>query len=176
MSHDIFSGKEKSSISQIAIAAVMAALVCVTTMLIQVPIPATEGFFNIGDAMIMVAALTFGPLVGGIAGGIGSSLADLIGGWYIYVIPTLFIKGVEGLLAGWISSRGDDRSFRKVLLAWIVGGFEMVLGYFTVQVFIKGFNAALVEVPFNLVQMAVGGIVGIPLSTAVRRYLPTLSR
>jgi len=47
-----------------AASAVMAALVCATTMLIQVPIPATEGFFNIGDAMIMVSALTFGPIVG----------------------------------------------------------------------------------------------------------------
>jgi len=111
---------------EIAASAVMAALVCVTTMLIQVPIPATEGFFNVGDAMIIVAALTFGPMVGAIAGGIGSSLADLLGGWYIYVIPTLIIKGVEGLLAGWIMSRTDKLSFQRLMFAWIVGGLEMV--------------------------------------------------
>lgn len=171
MSRDVFGGKEKSSTALIAIAAVMAALVCVTTMLIQVPIPATEGFFNIGDAMIMVAALTFGPIVGAIAGGIGSSLADLLGGWYVWVIPTLIIKGVEGLLAGWVLSRSDDQSFPKILLAWIVGGSEMVLGYFTAQVFMYGLAAALVELPFNFVQMAVGGIVGIPLSQALRRRI-----
>lgn len=171
MSRDVFGGKEKSSTALIAIAAVMAALVCVTTMLIQVPIPATEGFFNIGDAMIMVAALTFGPIVGAVAGGIGSSLADLLGGWYIWVIPTLIIKGVEGLLAGWILSRSDDQSFRNVLLAWIVGGLEMVLGYFTAQVFMYGLTAALVEVPFNFIQMAVGGIVGIPIYRALRRRI-----
>lgn len=61
----------------------MVALVTVATMLIQIPIPATQGFFNIGDAIIMVTALTFGPVVGGIAGGLGSSLADLLGGWYV---------------------------------------------------------------------------------------------
>lgn len=69
-----------TSTTQIAIASVMAALVCVTTLLIKIPIPATDGFFNIGDGVIMVAALTFGPLVGAVAGGIGASTADLIGG------------------------------------------------------------------------------------------------
>ena len=159
---------------EIAASAVMAALVCVTTMLIQVPIPATEGFFNVGDAMIMVAALTFGPMVGAIAGGIGSSLADLLGGWYVYVIPTLIIKGVEGLLAGWVMSGTDKLSFQRLMFAWIVGGLEMVGGYFLFQVYLYGFSAAFVEVPFNFVQMAVGGIVGIPISLALRTRIKAL--
>jgi uncharacterized membrane protein len=162
--------KEASSTAIIAMAAVMAALVCITTMLIQIPIPATEGFFNIGDAMIMIAALTGGPIVGAFAGGIGSSLADLLGGWYIWVIPTLIIKGTEGVLAGWILRRGQQ-NLQNVVLAWIVGGLEMVFGYFLVQVYLYGFSAALVELPFNFVQMAVGGIVGIPVSQALKRMI-----
>jgi uncharacterized membrane protein len=162
--------KEASSTALIAMAAVMAALVCITTMLIQIPIPATEGFFNIGDAMIMIAALTGGPIVGAFAGGIGSSLADLLGGWYIWVIPTLIIKGTEGVLAGWILRRGQQ-NLQNVVLAWIVGGLEMVFGYFLVQVYLYGFSAALVELPFNFVQMAVGGIVGIPVSQALKRMI-----
>jgi uncharacterized membrane protein len=156
---------------ELAASAVMGALVCVTTMLIQIPIPATEGVFNIGDAMIMVAALTFGPTVGAIAGGLGSSLADLLGGWYVYVIPTLLIKGIEGLLASWILKGEDKPSFQKVLLAWIIGGLEMVGGYFVFQVYLYGFGAALVEIPFNFIQAAVGGIVGIPTSLALRKRI-----
>lgn len=162
--------KDLSSTALIAMAAVMAALICITTMLIQVPIPATEGFFNVGDAMIMVAALTGGPIVGAFAGGIGSSLADLLGGWYVWVIPTLIIKGIEGFLAGWILSRGRQ-SLPNLVLAWVVGGCEMVVGYFLVQVYMYGFSAALVELPFNFVQMAVGGIVGIPVSQALKRMI-----
>lgn len=150
----------------------MAALACVATMLIQFPIPATQGFFNVGDAMVMVAALTFGPIVGAIAGGLGSSLADLLGGWYVWVPFTLIIKGIEGLLAGWILSIGDeDRGSFRLVLAWLVGGLEMVAGYFLVQVYMYGFSAALVEAPFNFVQMAVGGIVGIPISMALKQRL-----
>jgi uncharacterized membrane protein len=135
---------EPSSTATMAMAAVMAALVCVTTMLIQVPIPATEGFFNIGDAMIMVAALTGGPIVGAFAGGVGSSLADLLGGWYVWVIPTLLIKGTEGFLAGWMLRRGQP-NVQHVVLAWIVGGLAMVFGYFIVQIYLYGFSAAVVE-------------------------------
>jgi uncharacterized membrane protein len=157
---------------ELAASAIMAALVCVATMLIQFPIPATQGFFNVGDAMVMVAALTFGPIVGAIAGGLGSSLADFLGGWYVWVPFTLIIKGVEGLLAGWILNiGGDDQSSLRLVLAWIVGGLEMVAGYFLVQVYMYGFSAALVEAPFNFVQMAVGGIVGIPVSLALKQRL-----
>lgn len=152
---------------EIAASAVMAALVCVTTLFIYFPIPATEGYFNVGDAMIMAAALTFGPIVGAIAG-MGASLADLLGGWYVWVIPTLIIKGVEGFLAGWILISGYEQSFSRIILAWIVGGLEMVAGYFIFQVFMYGFAAALFELPFNFVQMAVGGMIGIPISLALR--------
>jgi uncharacterized membrane protein len=163
--------KERSPTTLVAMAAVMAALVCTTTMLIQIPIPATEGFFNIGDGIIMVAALTCGPIVGAFAGGVGSSLADLLGGWYVWVIPTLIIKGIEGFLAGWILRRRGEQTVLNVTIAWIVGGCEMVCGYFLVQVYMYGFSAALVELPFNFVQMAIGGIVGIPVSQALRRMM-----
>lgn len=161
--------KERSPTTLIARAAVMAALVCITTMLIQIPIPATDGFFNIGDGIIMVAALTFGPIVGAFAGGVGSSLADLLGGWYVWVIPTLIIKGIEGFLAGWILRRRGEQTALNVTIAWIVGGCEMVFGYFLVQIYMYGFSAALVELPLNFVQMAIGGIVGIPVSQALKR-------
>lgn len=64
----------------VAAAGVMAALICIVTLLITFPIPATEGFFNIGDALVIIASLSFGPIVGGLAGGVGSALADAIGG------------------------------------------------------------------------------------------------
>jgi len=162
---------ERSSTALIALAAVMVALVCVTTMLIQVPIPATEGFFNIGDAVIMVAALTFGPLVGVFAGGVGASLADLFGGWYIWVIPTMIIKGIEGFLVGWIYKRSGKQTILSAIFAWIVGGLEMVSGYFLVQTYLYGLSAALVELPFNFFQMVIGGIVGISIHQALKKMI-----
>ena len=159
--------RDLSTTTLIAFTAVMAALVCVTTLLIQIPIPATDGFFNVGDAMIMVAALTFGPVVGAIAGGLGSALADFVGGWYVWVLPTLVIKGTEGLLAGRIRQSGD--SFAIMVVAWLVGGLAMVTGYFLVQIYLYGFSAAVIELPFNFVQMGIGGVIGIPIAQVVQK-------
>jgi uncharacterized membrane protein len=39
----------------LAASSIMAALVSVATIFIIVPIPATQGYFNVGDAMVMVA-------------------------------------------------------------------------------------------------------------------------
>lgn len=155
---------------ELAASAIMAAMVAVATFLIQIPIPATQGFFNVGDSMIMVAALTFGPIVGAIAGGLGSALGDFLGGWYVWVPFTLVIKGAEGFIAGWVLSIvGEEKRNFHYVIAWMAAGVEMVVGYFIVQTYMYGFGAALIELPVNFVQMLVGGIIGIPLAAALNR-------
>ncbi len=47
----------------------------------------------------------------------------------------------------------------------------MVAGYFIVQYYMYGLSGALVEAPFNIIQMAIGGIVGIPLSVALKQRI-----
>lgn len=58
----------------LAISTILAAIVCVTTLSFTVSIPATAGYFNIGETVIYVAALVFGPYVGAFAGGFGQQL------------------------------------------------------------------------------------------------------
>lgn len=64
---------------EISMIAVFTALVTVATLAVRIPVPATGGYINVGDVMIFVAALSMGWLVGGIAGGLGSAIADMIG-------------------------------------------------------------------------------------------------
>lgn len=156
---------------QVAAIGIMGALTTIATMLFVFPIPATSGYFNLGDTIVMIASLTFGPIVGAIAGGIGSGLADLLGGWYNWVIFTTIIKGVEGFTVGALAKRSRQPNLQRVIMAWAVGGSLMVLGYFIVQVFMYGLGAAMVEAPFNVVQMLVSGIIGIPISQALKSRL-----
>lgn len=153
----------------IVLSAVMAALVTVSTYMVQIPVPATGGYINIGDAMVFTSALLFGPVVGGFAGGVGSALSDLWGGYLVFVPITLVVKGLEGLAAGLI--RNGKSAIRDVL-AVLVGGVVMVLGYFAAEAFLLGFgvSAALVETPGNTFQVAVGALVSIPITLVVRRY------
>jgi len=81
--------------------AIFSALVFVATMIVRIPIPATQGYFNVGDSMVYVAALLFGPLVGGFAGGIGAGLADIIG-YPIFAPGTFAIKLAEGAIVGYL--------------------------------------------------------------------------
>jgi uncharacterized membrane protein len=156
---------------QVASIGIMGALTTIATMIFVFPIPATSGYFNLGDTIVMITSLTFGPLVGAIAGGLGSGLADLLGGWYNWVIFTTIIKGIEGYVTGTIVRRSSQRNLRNVIIAWAVGGALMVLGYFIVQVFMYGFGAAVVEAPFNLVQMLASGVIGIPISQGLKSRL-----
>jgi len=165
------SGGNRFGSREIAAISVMGALACIATIIFTFPIPATSGYFNFGDAIVMTTALTFGPVIGAIAGGFGSGLADLLGGWYNWVIFTTVIKGAEGYIAGKLAGDPEGRTFNKTVIAWFAGAIVMVGGYFIVQVFMYGLGAAIAEAPFNFVQMAVAGIVGIPMSIAVKDRL-----
>ena len=90
---------------EVAVTAVFTALVCVATFAFTIYVPQTRGFFNIGETMVYITALLFGPIVGGIAGGFGSMLADLILGYPHYALATLVIKACEGLIVGFLSRK-----------------------------------------------------------------------
>ena len=156
---------------QLALSAIMAALVFVATMTIRIP-NLMGGYFNFGDVMVFVSALTLGPIVGGFAGGVGSALADAIG-FPVFVPYTLVIKGVEGIIAG-IICNGKD--IRRDIVAVVVAGAEMVLGYFLAEYYPLqwGFGGALAEVPGNIAQIVIGGVVGIPVAVVIRRRLPEI--
>jgi len=150
-----------------AFAGVGAALVAAATLVVQIPVPATQGYINLGDTMVIAMALALGSTIGAFCGGVGSALADLISGFAHYAPYTLLIKGVEGALAGLVSGRGRWMEIAGAAVA--VG--EMVLGYFTVEALLFGPGAAVSELPGNIVQAAAGLLVGVPLSRVVRRAL-----
>jgi uncharacterized membrane protein len=150
--------------------AVMSALVTVGTLIVQIP-NGMGGYFNFGDVMIFITALTFNPLIGGVAGGLGSAIADIIGGYPIFALPTLVIKGFEGLIASLIANK---KSVFRDVLAVITAGSAMVTGYFLVELYLYGVGGALVEIPANIAQIAIGGLIGIPVALVLRRRLPSI--
>ncbi|MCW4022943.1 MAG: ECF transporter S component [Candidatus Bathyarchaeota archaeon] len=161
--------KQQKSILQLSLMAVMSALVAVGTLIIRIPNP-MGGYFNVGDVMIFVSALAFNPLIGGVAGGLGSAIADIIG-FPLFALPTLVIKGLEGFIAGLIANK---KSAYRDVLAVLIAGTEMAIGYFLVEVYLWGIGAALAEVPANIAQIAVGGLIGIPVALILRRRFPEI--
>lgn len=162
--------KKQKAVIQLSLMAVMSATVTVGTLVIRIPNP-MGGYFNVGDVMIFVAALTFNPLVAGVAGGLGSAIADMLMGYVVFAIPTFVIKGLEGLLASRITNK---KSIYRDVLAVIVAGIAMIVGYFIVEVFMWGIGGAIAEVPANIAQIFLGGVVGVPIAVILRRRLPEI--
>ena len=103
----------------------MIALVCIATMVIQIPIPMTDGYVNIGDSIIFVTSILFGPISGMIAGGLGSALADILTGYSHWALFTLLIKGFEGYIVGTIVKK--NANLVKNILATLFGVVIMVV-------------------------------------------------
>ena len=160
---------------QISMIGIFTALNFAITFWLQIPIPATGGYINIGDVAVMFTALLFGPIIGGIAGGLGPMLADIFTPYVIYAPATLVIKGIEGFLIGFISNPKDceGRVSYRDIVAVLVGGFLIPLGYFIYEAFILnlGILVAIVEVPGNFFQFGFAASVSILLILASRKNI-----
>jgi uncharacterized membrane protein len=113
----------------VGIVAAFATLAFIGTLVIRIPIPATGGYFNLGDTFVMIAALLYGPIIGGLVGLIGPALADAVG-YPQFILATAIVKGLEGLLVGLIGGRSSGTSMLKPVVGLIVGIAVIVIGYF----------------------------------------------
>jgi len=166
-----------------AITALMTGLVLAVTFVVSIPISAVGQVFDGGDIMIFIAAWTFGPIVGGIAGGVGSAASDALRpGAAVFAPFTLVIKGSEGFAAGFLARRFTSR----LRISWIVASTIMVGGYFITNLFLLaalyGSNSSLnpgvvgsvLELPFDIAQVTAGGIIARPVSRYLKRALPSM--
>lgn len=147
--------------------ALLVALAAVATMVVNIPLPGVKGYVNVGDAIVFLAGLMFGPVVGAISGAFGSALADLLLGYAHWAPWTFFIKGAEGFFAGWLAWKGRKAEAGGVLL----GALVMVMGYFLVGILYYGWAPALTSVPGDLLQGGVSMLLALVLVNPLRKYL-----
>ena len=154
-----------SNTKKIVMAALMAALTCVATMIIKIPSP-LKGYLNLGDCVVLTAGWMLSPLYGFLAAGIGSALADMFSGYIIYAPATFAIKGCMALIAffgfKYLHRKTGDMPSR--IFSGIVAELMMILGYFVFEGFMYGFGPSAVNIPANGVQGIAGLIIGIVLN------------
>jgi len=141
---------------KVAKLALSIALVAAATAIFTIYVPATRGYFNLGETMVYFIALYFGPFIGAFAGGVGSALADLLLGYTIYAPATLLIKAAEGWAAGYLALRltGREKTFRIFILSLIVSaGYLFVILIVGLYILSGEFEAS-----FIMVMSAVGVI------------------
>ena len=151
----------------IEVVMLFAGITAALTLAVRIPIPGSGGYLNAGDMAVIFSGLFLGGKWGAMAGGIGSAAADIIGGFSAFAPVTLIAKGIEAFLAG---------AFKDKYMYVGVGSgvLSMVAVYFVAEIYLPGlgYSAAVSELPFNLIQAAVGGGGGIAIFKGVALALP----
>lgn len=166
---------------RVGIVAAFATLAFVGTTVIRIPIPATGGYFNLGDTFVMAAALLYGPWVGALVGLIGPAAADAVG-FPQFILATGVVKFCEGGLVGLVAGDpGRSARFRPVA-ALTVGVAVLVSGYFIFEAFVYPMlaraipffgvtdpKAALAEVFPNLLQGIISAVIAFGIGRIFRK-------
>ena len=143
-------------IKKLVYAALLAALVTVATMAIAIPLPAS-GYANMGDCVVILAGCLLGPVLGGVAAGIGSALADILIGYTAYAPATFIIKALMAMQSYYVIkflARKPKRFLPAVIVAVLFAEAIMIGGYFIYESIIIDRAAAMLGVWGNLMQAA----------------------
>lgn len=160
------------STRKLVLTALTIALVTLVTITVQIP-NSVGGYFNLGDSMVFAVALIGGPAAAALAGGVGSALADILSGYASWALPSLLVKGTEGLVAGLLFRRmlkfGHLRFSLRIILVMAFAGLLMVSGYFLTSSILYGYPAAIAAVPADLIQAFISIPIGLSLAALLRR-------
>jgi len=139
-------------------------------------VPVPGGHLYLNDIVICFAALIFDPFSAFIVGGVGAFLGDLI----FYPAPMFVSLVTHGLQAVAISlivgRKSESPKFWRSVLAVTVGAIIMVVGYSLGRAYIYSTpEYAIMKLPFQILQAAVGAIVGVLLlfKSPLRKVLVT---
>lgn len=162
---------KKLSVKDIVITALLAAICFVAT---YIHIPFGKAMIHLGTTAIFISAMLFGGIKGGLAGGIGLGLFDLLGGYVAYAPWTLLTKGLTGLVCGFISFAGrkNDGFGKQIVfdvLGCLAGGAVSLAGYFAADCVIYDVGVAYVNAIASLTTTGIGVVIAIPLGIALKQ-------
>ena len=178
-----FSGT--SLAKKLAFTALFAALCCVGTLVVVIPLPAS-GYFNTGDVFVLLAGWFLGPIYGSIAAALGSALADVFSGFLVYAPATFFIKGLTAFLAYLLYAclkKHAQKTVRQVFfrsVCALCAETVMVLGYFLFESVLYGFVGAIPNILGNTLQGVCCSVLAVTLVSllypikTVRDLFPSL--
>lgn len=154
----------KTTTRKIAVSSMLAALVCIATMIIKIPSP-LKGYINLGDCVVLLTGWILPPGYGFLAAGIGSAFADVFSGYTSYAPATFVIKGLMAI----ISYKGFSLFSKKIkklpsrILSGALSEITMISGYLLFESVLYGFVPSLANIPANGVQGVVGIIIAVIL-------------
>lgn len=166
----------RKKVYPVVMTAMMMCIIMVSIVLFRIPIPFTQGYVNLSDAMIFIAVMILGQRYGAVAAGLGSLLGDLMSGFPMWAPWTLCIKAMMALVFGLIMDAGikknnSHKGFVSIeITGMIVSGLLMTAGYYLAEGVMYGnWIVAAIGIPWNIAQFSVGAALAIALNRALAR-------
>ncbi len=166
-------------IQKLVTTSLMICLILLLTSTFKIPVPMTQGYVHLGDAMIFLSVMLLGKKDGALSAGIGSSLGDVLGGYAFWAPWTFVIKFLMAFIMGIFIEKagvrhGIENGYYKVtwidLTGMIIGGLEMTAGYFIAEYLLYGnWAAPLAAIPWNIGQFVIGAAAAVIVAGALCR-------
>jgi uncharacterized membrane protein len=167
--------ESKFKTKDLVISSLLISLVFIATKFINIrlPISINGGLVHLGNTMLFISAIVFGKRKGAIAGAFGMGIFDIVSGWVLWAPFTFIIRGVMGYIIGYISW-GNNRNGNNNLyniIAILISGVWMIIGYYLTEAILYGnWIAPITSMPGNVLQIAIGIIIGLPIAKVLKRY------
>lgn len=150
--------KNRSSLVSLTLTAFLMAL---NVVLSSFSLPVPGGHLYLNDIVICLAAILLNPFEAFIVGGVGAFIGDLL----FYPTPmfvSLATHGLQAVVISLISQRTlKDKPVLASGIGVTVGAVIMVVGYSLGRAYVYSTpEYALLKLPFQILQAAVGAIFG----------------
>lgn len=158
--------KKIISITEVSL---FAALIFIGTFAFKIPVP--FGYMHLGDCIIILTVLMFGGKKGAIAGALGAGLADIVGGYAVWVVPTIICKSLMAIIMGYIiAKKAFGLKGRALWLTGaVLGGIIQSIGYTITRVLFYGMPAAIASIPIVLIQTGLGILFAMIISEFLKK-------
>ena len=172
-------GKSKSNINvktkDLVTSALLIAVVFVSTYFVHIPSPFSlnsGGLIHLGNVMFFMSAIVFGKKQGAIAGAFGMGLFDVLTGYAIWAPFTFIIRGVMGFIISHFANAQNRKgnNWKWNIVGLVIASIILVSGYFVANLILfQNIFGAISGIPGDLMQIALGFILGVPLTLAVKK-------
>lgn len=155
---------QKRSYMPAKVITVTAMLTAINIVMSSFGVPVPGGHLYLNDIIICTAAMLLDPIPAFVVGGIGAFLGD----FFFYPAPmfvSLVTHGLQAVVISMISHRkGEAPVFGPSVIAVVIGALIMITGYTFGRAYIYGTpEYAVIKLPFQILQAAVGAVVSIIL-------------
>lgn len=162
---------KKQNSFKIITAALFSALAVVTSLIIHIPIPGAMGYLNVSDAFSISAVILLGPVYGTLSAVTGGILSDIIAGSPIYIPATLIIKLLTSLAVYVLYKAAVKHKSETIslILPCISAVIIMTSGYLIYEYCFLTGKAAIVGVPFNIMQGILSSAIAVLIIKAMKK-------